>query len=135
MIGFEYGEMIGFEYGEMIDVRNSEGDKWEPRMFVIKHAGAYWCEHRSISNRINPWIYAQAIPKPERIDYTADTFPKGLVWVRLIGVKGMYMVIQVESSYISLRHTSIFYEALANEYEISTDSCKTWQPASQEVVT
>ena len=135
MIGFEYGEMIEFEYGEMIDVRNSEGDKWEPRMFVIKHAGAYWCGYKSIANRINPWIYAQAIPKPERIDYTADTFPKGLVWVRLIGVKGMHMVIQVESSYISLRHTSIFYSTLANGYEISTDSCKTWQLASQEVVT
>ena len=127
--------MSEFEYGKMIDVRKSEGDKWEQHVFVVKHAGAYWCEHRGIPARITPWIYAKAIPKPERIEYTADTFPKGVAWVRLIGVRGRHMVIQVESSYISLRHTSIFYEALANEYEISTDSCKTWQPASQEVVT
>ena len=100
--------------------------------FVAFYEGKYICNHGGALLR---WKYIRAIKEPERIDYTFETFPRGVVYARIAGHHALkeQLVLSIRGSAIRIDATFLTYGLLAEKYELSRDNCKTWQAASQEV--
>ena len=136
--------MCEFKQGDMIEVSNYKDFSYSgarapvKRIFAIFYKNQYWCEDSGEFLNLVAFDYARAISEPKRIPYTAETFPKGLVWIRDGGTEypiNLITAIGEEAVHNSFRVTNFDYEELAEQgYELSTDNCKTWQPASEEVL-
>lgn len=131
--------MSEFKQGDMIQVSDIEFSPINTvfrRKFVVFHGGMYFCESNDNNSQLRPWTHARAIPKPKRIPYTAYTFPKGVVFVRHNCLRyPIYLITSLSQFTLSSGNERFSYKSLAeHKYELSTDNCKTWQPASEEVL-
>jgi len=77
------------------------------------------------------WNYAVKIPKKEYIPFTMDTFPKDVIWLRNKEPDSVFNVIALNRKGVKTDIGFLHYDFLLEEYEISTDFCKTWQPAGE----
>ncbi len=63
-----------FEKGELILVRNTTGEPWEERVFVVTHQGKHICENALFEGSISSWKFAKKKEATERINIDGDLF-------------------------------------------------------------
>ena len=135
--------MQDFKQGEDVLVWEFEEHLARKRKFVVLYEGRYWCvDAKSHDLKLIPWNHAKPIPKPKMVPFTFDTFPHGLVFVRVPeGSRGQTVIAVLIGGVVFHKITSqykdvveVSFETLvAKSYEISTDNCETWRPAGLEV--
>ena len=104
------------------------------RNYVIYYKGKDWVENPESPAILSSWKYIRAIKEPERIDYTFETFPRGVVYLREIGGRNAdFPCGVVTDEGVVLDWGLKTYKNLSKHYEISIDNCETWQPCSQGV--
>ena len=122
----EFNQKYGFELiqGEEYLVADTEIHwelEWRAK-FVITNRGFHYFES---GNTLHAYKLIREI-KPEY--YTAETFPKGEVWLRLDNEASERMILMVVNNGIKTLDTTLYYKELYN-YEISTDGRASWEKA------
>jgi hypothetical protein len=54
--------MDTFEYKELIQVRNTDTQKWEDRVYLVHHRNRFWCDSGTQSIHPKPWMQARKHP-------------------------------------------------------------------------
>ena len=81
---------------------------------------------------VGVYDHVEEMPKPTYSPFTFDTFPRGVVYVRKAGPTeaANSLVTRVDEHMMYYGQTAwSSYHSLWCTHEISTDLCKTWQPA------
>ena len=133
-----------FETGTKVLVNNNGSEEWLERIFAVKYNGFYQCENLNNNSRLERWLHCKALPEViTPTPHTFETFPKGFVLIRCVGDKAWRLSRAVGTETLRLVNawsttgitagSSYFeYEALAQDFELSTNAGFTWKPATQE---
>ena len=117
--------------GELVIAHQNKlfGDIGTEVIFVATHMGRHWC-YLEGSTDLHPWRYIAPTPPTQ---YTQETFPKGVVYLRPTGVVGasFSLVVGILRNSVRAYDFRIGYDEL-HYWEISTDLCKTWRKAVPE---
>ena len=108
------------------------------RTFVTKYKGLFYCsqENEDLDGLV-AWNFAVKIPEPKTIPFTAESFPKGMVWIRELcwdvdkGLRSLITTINRTSVHYDV-HTNMDFDDMIILAEISLDGGKTWQVAGIE---
>ena len=122
--------------GDTILVREASHKNWLERVFILKHRRTYLCEHVDHPELIVQWNQMRQMSRETRIPYTFETFPEGVVFINRKGWVRSKMITAVVSTHrLHCGDGSMFEmcNILTGDHQLSTDNCKTWQPASQLV--
>jgi len=115
-----------YKMGEEILVRDS-GGVWKSRHFKFSDGDIVWCKSISCSELLVSW--PQHKPKYTTKEYTLETFPRGLTWVRENDGVEVSLVMVVVSYGVIVNHKPYTFSKLLEGCKISTDNCQTWHKA------
>ena len=115
--------------GEMIEVRDFSSEPWRKREFLAVDSSGYYCKLRDAYSKTKCWGFAREIQESKRIPFTFDTFPRGVVYLRIKSSDcSMALVTMIMQTSIETSIECATYATLLPHYEISTDLGETWNP-------
>lgn len=136
MEGFEQGEQVGVsQISEERAINDLEGET-DIYFYIHSVNGMHIVirENPVYGKIVQDYLKIVKIPEKEPKPYDFDTFPRGVVYLRLIDEMNQCLVVSMHPQGPIINENELVpYYVLKANYEISLDNCKTWQPAHQGV--
>ena len=120
--------MSEFKQGEMVEVAQTHDFKYPRKVEFISKMGKYfWCIDCESKNLAIGWLYARKIEEPDTKELDANTFPKGITWIKHKERDlPLWQVQTLTSTSIRIGGAWVRYSEL-KDYVMSVDECKTWK--------
>jgi len=116
-----------YKVGEEILVKSSDENLWRSRYFKFSEGDTVWCELFVGSKSLLNW--PQHKPKVATEEYTLETFPRGVVWLREDDGAEIFLVLCTKGSVVGIIECYLTYKEVLDNWKISTDNCQTWHTA------
>ena len=117
-----------FEIGEKVMVASASAGDWIERTYAGRMGMDDYCLDIGGGIDLVCWEFVSKIPTaPKLVPFTEENFPKQAVWLDREGTSEL--VVSVDGGGVVTRLSVATYQELLEEWDMSLDYRKTWQPA------